>query len=204
MQKQVLNIMDRDDGEQQLPGEDLTPQSVRKQLLALEKAVNKNRDLRTRFPTDPEKCVISPVRGSTELTEGLCRFVDSEFDLLEAIRGLFLLSTAAAMTYPLLLENSTPNTLADLLSHENLDVPIAVVEVLEEWLDPEDLEDEDEDGDEDAAEKKRAAMKALLDGLVEAGVADLVVAQLTRLNEEDESERNGVFHTLGASLPLQG
>ncbi|GJN88169.1 hypothetical protein Rhopal_001134-T1 [Rhodotorula paludigena] len=179
MQKQVLNIMDRDDGEQQLLGEDLTPQSVRKQLLALEKAVNKNRDLRTRFPTDPEK------------------FVDSEFDLLEAIRGLFLLSTAAAMTYPLLLENSTPNTLADLLSHENLDVPIAVVEVLEEWLDPEDLEDEDEDGDEDAAEKKRAAMKALLDGLVEAGVTDLVVAQLTRLNEEDESERNGVFHTLG-------
>lgn len=41
----------------QLPGEELTPQSVRKQLLALEKAVNKNRDLRTRYPTDPEKYV---------------------------------------------------------------------------------------------------------------------------------------------------
>lgn len=104
------------------------------------------------------------------------------------------------MTYPILLENSTPNTLADLLSHENLDVPVAVVEVLEELLDPEDLEDDgDEDEDEAASEAKRAAMKALLDGLVEAGVVDLVVAQLQRLHEEDESERNGVFHTLSAS-----
>ncbi|GAA5847831.1 hypothetical protein JCM9279_006655 [Rhodotorula babjevae] len=179
VQKQVLNIMEGSGNDEQLPGEDLTPQSVRKSLLSLEKAVNKNRDLRTKYPTDPEK------------------FVDSEFNLLEALRSLFLLSTNPAMTYPILLENSTPNTLADLLSHENLDVPIAVVEVLEELLDPEDLEDDgDEDEDEAASEAKRAAMKALLDGLVEAGVVDLVVAQLQRLNEEDESERNGVFHTL--------
>ncbi|GAA6052466.1 hypothetical protein JCM3770_001126 [Rhodotorula araucariae] len=177
VQKQVLNIMDTGNGEQ-LPGEDLTPQSVRKSLLALEKAVNKNRDLRTKFPTDPEK------------------FVDSEFNLLESLRGLFLLSTNPAMTYPLLLENATPNTLADLLSHENMDVPVAVVEVLEELLDPDDLENDDEDEDEAASEAKRKAMKDLLDGLVEAGVVDLVVAQLQRLNEEDEGERNGVFHTL--------
>ncbi|BGP37572.1 hypothetical protein JCM10449v2_001489 [Rhodotorula kratochvilovae] len=177
VQKQVLNIMDTGNGEQ-LPGEDLTPQSVRKTLLALEKAVNKNRDLRTKFPTDPEK------------------FVDSEFNLLESLRGLFLFSTNPAMTYPLLLENATPNTLADLLSHENMDVPVAVVEVLEELLDPDDLEDDDDDEDEAASEAKRKAMKDLLDGLVEAGVVDLVVAQLQRLNEEDEGERNGVFHTL--------
>lgn len=55
MQKQVLNIMETSGNEEQLPGEDLTPQSVRKALLALEKAVNKNRDLRTKYPTDPEK-----------------------------------------------------------------------------------------------------------------------------------------------------
>lgn len=58
VQKQVLQIMENGgDEQQQLPGEDLTPQSVRKQLLALEKAVNKNRDLRTKYPTEPEKCV---------------------------------------------------------------------------------------------------------------------------------------------------
>lgn len=91
-----------------------------------------------------------------------------------------------------------------MLSHENIDVPIAVIEVLEELLDPEDLEDDAQDGDDDgdeegdATEKKREALKALLDGLVEAGVVDLVVAQLQRLNEEDEGERTGLFHTLGA------
>ncbi|GAA5967955.1 hypothetical protein JCM8115_006583 [Rhodotorula mucilaginosa] len=186
VQKQVLQIMENGgDEQQQLPGEDLTPQSVRKQLLALEKAVNKNRDLRTKYPTEPEK------------------FVDSEFNLLETLRALFLLATKPALTYPLLLENSTPNTLADLLSHENIDVPVAVIEVLEELLDPEDLEDDaqddgdDDQGDGDATEKKREALKALLDGLVEAGVVDLVVAQLQRLNEEDEGERTGLFHTLG-------
>ncbi|BGP18787.1 hypothetical protein JCM10213_003442 [Rhodosporidiobolus nylandii] len=189
IQKQVFNIMDRpgaggdgageaEGGVEQLPGEDLTPQSVRKQLLNLEKAVNKNRDLRTRFPTEPEK------------------FVDSEFNLLEALHALLLLSTSPALTYPLLLENATPSTLADLLSHENTDVIIAVVEVLEEWVDPEGLEDDDADADEEAAEKKREAMKALVDGLVKEGVMELVVAQLERLNEEDEGERNGVFHTL--------
>lgn len=183
VQKEVLSIMEGTGNDEQLPGEDLTPQSVRKQLLNLEKAVNKNRDLRTRYPSDPEK------------------FVDSEFNLLEAIRAVFLFSTAPALAYPLMLENSTPNTFADLLSHENMDVPIAVVEVLEELLDPEDLEevDEDEEDAEAAVEKKRGAMKALLDGLVEAGVIDLVVAQLQRVNEEDEGERNGLFHTLSTS-----
>ncbi|GAA6041742.1 hypothetical protein JCM8097_008308 [Rhodosporidiobolus ruineniae] len=186
VQKQVLNIMERNPAEgaedggvpEQLPGEDLTPQSVRKQLLNLEKAVNKNRDLRTRFPTEPEK------------------FVDSEFNLLEALHALLLLSTSPALTYPLLLEHSTPSTLADLLSHENSDVPIAVIELLEELVDPEGLEDDDADGAEEDSEKKREAMKALVDGLVAEGVLELVAAQLGRLNEKDESERTGVFHTL--------
>ncbi|GEM09010.1 beta-catenin-like protein 1 [Rhodotorula toruloides] len=185
VQKEVLSILEGSRSNAQLPGEDLTPQSVRKQLLNLEKAVNKNRDLRTRFPSDPEK------------------FVDSEFNLLEAIRAVFLFSTKPAVAYPLMLENSTPNTFADLLSHENMDVPIAVVEVLEELLDPEDLDevDEDEEDADGAVEKKRTAMKALLDGLVEAGVIDLVVAQLQRVNEEDEGERNGLIENLVSLSP---
>lgn len=52
MQKQVLNMMDG--GEATEPGE-LTAVSVRRQLLALEKAIDENRRLRTKFPTDPTK-----------------------------------------------------------------------------------------------------------------------------------------------------
>lgn len=36
-------------------GAELTSQGVKKMLLQLEKTVNKNRDLRTKFPNDPEK-----------------------------------------------------------------------------------------------------------------------------------------------------
>ncbi|GAA5922059.1 hypothetical protein JCM1841_003137 [Sporobolomyces salmonicolor] len=181
IQKQVLNLMDTAPGAESTepPGEDLTPQSVRKQLLNLERTVNKNRDLRTKFPTDPEK------------------FVDSEFNLIEALHGLLLLSTSPTLTYPLLIENSTPNTLADLLSHENADVSSAVIEVLEEWVDPEGLEDQDdEEADEEVEEKKRQALKSLVDALVEADIVTIAVAGLERFNEEDEDQRTGVFHTL--------
>lgn len=103
------------------------------------------------------------------------------------------------LSYPLLLSHSTPTSLADLLSHENADIAIAVIEVLEEWLDEEVLEvDEDEVEDTEAEEDgRRAAMKALVKGLVEAGVVEMAVAGLSRFNEEDESERGGVYHTLG-------
>ncbi|KAI5475947.1 beta-catenin-like protein 1 [Pseudohyphozyma bogoriensis] len=181
VQKQVLNIMDS--GNETDPA-DLTPQSVKKQLLTFEKAINKNRDQRTRYSNDPEKRVDS------------WSFVDSEFALVESLNGLLLLASKPAIAYPLLLELSTPSSLADLLSHENQDVVIAVIEALEEWTDEEVLEVE-EDEDEDADDQRREAMKGLVAGLMEAGVIELIVSGLERFNEEDESERAGVFHALG-------
>lgn len=124
--------------------------------------------------------------------------MDSEFALLQALHGLLLLSSAPALTYPILLDLSTPESLGDLLSHENTDVFIAVVELLEEWLDPESLEeDEDEeDAEEGAHEKKVEAVKLLVEGLVKVGVVEFAVGGLDRLNEEEEEGRGGVFHTL--------
>lgn len=120
---------------------------------------------------------------------------------------MLLLSTAPALTFPILVDLNTPESLVDLLSHENSDVFVAVVEVLEEWLDPESLEDVDEDEDEAhddgaaAADKKRDAVKALMETLVKGGLLDLAVGGLSRLNEDDEGERGGVFHALGACVP---
>ncbi len=79
-----------------------------------------------------------------------------------------------------------------------------MIEVLEEWTDEEVLEvDEDEVEDAEAEEDgRRNAMKALVEGLVEAGVVEMAVAGLQRFNEEDESERGGVYHTLGKHQPI--
>lgn len=196
VQKQVLNIMES--GTASEPG-DLSSQSIKKQLLALEKAINKNRDLRTRYGNDPEKSVLHPSPASLTIAKSLrvaCRFVDSEFALIEALQALLLLSSQPAMAFPILLELSTPTSLADLLSHENTDVVIAVIEVLEEWTDEEVLE-ADEDEDDEDTDTRRDAMRALVEGLVEAGVVELVVSGIERFNEEDEAERGGLFHSLG-------
>lgn len=118
-----------------------------------------------------------------------------------------MLSTAPTLTFPILIELNSLESLADLLSHENTDVFIAVVELLEEWLDPDSLDDEDDDDEEDAGvggeqdqdadEKRRLALKQLLDTLVQGGLVELAIGGLARLDESDESERGVVFHTLG-------
>ncbi|GAA5882380.1 hypothetical protein JCM16303_004097 [Sporobolomyces ruberrimus] len=188
VQKQVLNIMDHNNpqgedegGASEIPGQELTSQSVKKMLLNLEKIVNKNRDLRTKFPSDPEK------------------FVDSEFNLIETIHGLMILSSSPSLSFPLLIENSTLSTLSDLLSHENADVSTAVIEVLEEYVDPDGLEGgEDAEGEEEEEdeEKKLRAVKGLVDEMGNVGIVELVVSGLKRFDEEDEDHRTGVFHSL--------
>lgn len=110
--------------------------------------------------------------------------------------------------------------LVDLMSHENVDIVIDVVAVLHELTD-EDVGDEaesddDEDPEEGILSKKNAALKLLIDSLVrlnanceiayheliqrrqmEHQTMDLLVANLERMNEEEESDRQGVYHTLG-------
>ena len=135
-------------------------------------------------------------RRLRELT-GARRFVDSEFALIEALHALLLLSSQPTMAFPLLLELSTHNSIADLLSHENTDVVVAVIEVLEEWTDEEVLEADDVDEADEELDNRRDAMKGLVEGLVEAGVVELVVSGIERFNEEDETERGGLFHSLG-------
>lgn len=132
------------------------------------------------------------------------RFVDSEYTLLESLQALLLLASSPLLAYPLLLELSTPASLADLLSHENTEVVIAVIEVLEEWTDEEvldgeideDEEDEDESGLRDREDRKQV-MRGLVQGLIDSGVVESVVSGLSRFDESDEAERGGVYHTFG-------
>ncbi|GAA5942385.1 beta-catenin-like protein 1 [Sporobolomyces koalae] len=183
VQKQVLNIMDhnteQDGAAGDLPGQELTTPSIKKMLLNLEKTVNKNRDLRTKFPSDPEK------------------FVDSEFNLIETVHGLMILSSTPSLSFPLLVDNSTLSTLADLLSHENPEVSTAVIQVLEEYVDPDGLEGAPDEDDVDTDEEaKTKAVQRLVDEMVQVGITDLVVTGLERFDEQDEDHRTGVFHTL--------
>lgn len=102
------------------------------------------------------------------------------------------LSQAPALAYPEIVRSETIAILIGLLSHENADIVIDVVEVVHELTD-EDVGDEEEDDEEQNAE----ALKVLIEGLLANSILELLVDNLTRLNEAEESDKQGVFHILG-------
>ena len=102
------------------------------------------------------------------LIVSMLRFIDSEADLDTAIKQLLPLAQAPALAYPELVRSGTVALLIGLMSHENADIVIDVVEVLHELTD-EDVGNEAEEVGE--RESTLAALKLLIEALVRcAGV----------------------------------
>ncbi|KAF9514143.1 hypothetical protein BS47DRAFT_1343472 [Hydnum rufescens UP504] len=177
-QKKILNIFDGAGGEGAAAEdlEELNITGIRRMLLKFDRAVKKNQDQRSKFPDDPTK------------------FIDSEADLDSAIKSLLPLAQSPSIAYPELVKSGALGQLIDLMSHENLDIVIDVVELLHELTD----EDDDVDDDETArTDRKDGALKLLIDSLLEHSTMELLVANLSRMNEEEDSDRQGIYHTLG-------
>ncbi|KAI9150428.1 Beta-catenin-like protein [Paramyrothecium foliicola] len=111
------------------------------------------------------------------------KFIASEGDLDADIKGLSVLSEHPDL-YSEFVALGCVGSLVGLLAHDNTDIAIDVIEILGE------LTDDDVDADD-------AQWNALADALIDAGLLELLVSNLSRLNEVDESDRNGVYHTLG-------
>ncbi|EGG04537.1 uncharacterized protein MELLADRAFT_49123 [Melampsora larici-populina 98AG31] len=158
--------------------------SVRKICLMFERSINRNREMRTKFGDQPEK------------------FVDSEFELTEAIQSLTLLTQDPGKFYPEVVRLGVVVSLLGLLAHENVDIAISVIEILEELTDEDilDAHQEDEEAEEEENEGKSKAPEAvmeLVNRLIEHQLLELLVSTMvSRLNEKEEAERNGVFHSL--------
>ncbi|KAN0097242.1 Catenin-beta-like, Arm-motif containing nuclear domain containing protein [Tylopilus felleus] len=175
-QKEILSIFEKAEmeGVSNQP-EEVTIISIRRTLLRLERAVNKNQDQRSKYPDDPSK------------------FIDSEADLDSAIKSLLPLAQSPALAYPEMIRSGIVSLLVGLLSHENVDIVIDAVEVFHELTD----EDVGNEGDEDEQEENQPALRLLVEALVEHSVPELLVDNLSRFKEEEESDRQGVFHILG-------
>jgi beta-catenin-like protein 1 len=93
------------------------------------------------------------------------RFIDSEADLDSAIKALLPLAQAPVLAYPELVRSGTVALLIGLLSHENADIVIDVVEVIHELTD-EDVGNEAEEEEEERTAEE--ALKILIEGLVRA------------------------------------
>ncbi|KAF5390661.1 hypothetical protein D9757_002762 [Collybiopsis confluens] len=174
-QKDILNIFDRAGEGALAESDELSKPVIRRTLQAFERAVSKNQDHRSKYPDDPSK------------------FIESEADLDSAIKSLLPLAQAPAVAYPELVQTGTVTLLVGLLSHENMDIVIDVVEVFHE------LTDEDVGGetDDDEGEGNADNLKVLIEALLDNSMLDLLVGNLKRLNEKEESDRQGIFHILG-------
>ncbi|KAF6809106.1 duf1716 domain-containing protein [Colletotrichum plurivorum] len=110
-------------------------------------------------------------------------FIESEADLDVAIKDLSIIAEHPEL-YRQFIKLGCVESLVGLLAHDNTDIAIAAVEVIGELTD-EDVYATDEDWD------------LLADALLKADVVGLLVSNFSRLNEDDESDRSGVYHALG-------
>ena len=115
---------------------------VKKILLAFEKKTTKNQELRIKFPDQPEK------------------FMESEMELHDAVQEMLHIATVPNL-YPILVELNCVPSMLGLLSHDNTDIAVGVVNLLQELTDVDTLT-ESEDG-----------ANALIEALVERQVSNI-------------------------------
>ncbi|CAG8541164.1 6682_t:CDS:10 [Paraglomus brasilianum] len=163
-QKRILELVDEVETEE---ADVLDPAGVRKLILKFEKAITKNNEFRVKYADDPSK------------------FMESEADLDEEIKRLKTLSEVPDL-YPYVVQLGAVPQIVSLLAHENTDIAIDVVELLNE------LTDEDV-----VAEHEENAMKEFVNALLENQMLELLVQNLRRLDENESADNQGVFNTLG-------
>jgi beta-catenin-like protein 1 len=138
---------------------------ARKTALNFQKRITKNAEMRAKYETEPLK------------------FMDSEVELDDAIRELSVLTE-----YPELYAEFTKaggvQSLVGLLTHDNLDIVIEVVNVIKELT------------DEEAYNLHRNDWTIFLDAALEAELLSLLSSNLSRLSEDKESERNAVTQVI--------
>ncbi|KAI9632157.1 Catenin-beta-like protein [Dioszegia hungarica] len=181
-QQQILDIFDKagdDDGD---AGTTTLP-ALRRQFAKFERTVAKNAEQRGKFPDDPSK------------------FIDSEADLDTSLKSFLPLTQNAPLSYPELIRSGTVALLTNLLSHENTDIAMDVVEVVQELTDEDvgaevdDLEEEEKGGG--GMGEVRRVMGDLIDELLNNSLLDLLTANLSRLDESEPTDSQGVFSILG-------
>uniref|UniRef100_J3S884 Beta-catenin-like protein 1-like n=1 Tax=Crotalus adamanteus TaxID=8729 RepID=J3S884_CROAD len=162
--KKLHHVFERGEEEEE-EEEPLDESSVKKMILTFEKRSYKNQELRIKFPDNPEK------------------FMESELDLNDIIQEMHVIATMPDL-YHLLVELNAVHSLLGLLGHDNTDVAIAVVDLLQELTDIDTLHESEE------------GAEVLIDALVEGQVVALLVQNLERLDESVKEEADGVHNTL--------
>ncbi|KAJ3190594.1 hypothetical protein HK101_008572 [Irineochytrium annulatum] len=167
-QREIMEIVDA--GEETAAIIDL--KAMKRLILRFEQAIAKNSEMRVKHANEPVK------------------FIESEADLDEEIHAMMRCS-ASPHLYPSLVQLGTVDSILSLLAHENTDIAIAAIALLNELTDEDVVADVEEDGAE--------GMKALVKALLENEALELLVSNLERMNEDstEADDKQGVFNALG-------
>ncbi|USW57349.1 Putative beta-catenin-like protein [Septoria linicola] len=143
-----------------------------------------------RLTTSFERKVTKNAELRAKYESDPAKFIDSEADLDAEIKSWSLLGEHPEL-YGEFAAGGTVATLVGLLAHENTDIAIGAIEIIAELLD-EDVQAEQEQWD------------ALVASLLDADLLELLMSNLTRLDEENESDRSGLYHSLAVLESLAG
>lgn len=143
----------------------LDVKTLKRLVLAFERKFRDNIAARLKYPDAPEK------------------FADSELELHDEIEKLKILAGGPEL-YPELVNLNTIPSILSLLNHDNTDIALDVVGLIQDLTDEDVLEDNDENA------------QVLVDCLIENNVLELLVQNLLRLNESDSDEMAGAYNTL--------
>ncbi|KAL2841487.1 Catenin-beta-like protein [Aspergillus pseudodeflectus] len=110
------------------------------------------------------------------------KFMASEADLDTEIKSLSILSEHPEL-YHEFAKLGCVSSLISLLSHENADIAIDAIQIISELTD-EDVEAEQEQWD------------GLVNAMLDADLIELLAQNLSRLDEEAEADRAGVYYIL--------
>jgi hypothetical protein len=134
--------------------------SLRQLLLNLEKKVARNQQQRAKHYDEPSK------------------FMDSEIELHAAISDLTTVAASPEL-YPILVESNSVKTILGMITHENTDISLASVSLLDELIDASVLADVPE-------------ARPFIDAVLDLQGLELLVQNLNRLDESSEEDAQGV------------
>jgi len=160
-EKQKLLAMVEEDDE----GEAIDESTIKKFILSFEKKVTKNQEMRIKFPDQPQK------------------FMESELELHEEVQKLHVLATAPEY-YQLFVKLNCASTCLGLLNHENSDISIAMIDLLQELTDIDTLNESEDEAN------------ILVDALLEGQLTTILLQNLNRMDERQKEDANGVHNTL--------
>jgi len=159
--EELLALVENDDKE----GEIIDESTIKKYLLSFEKKVTKNQEMRIKFPDQPPK------------------FMESEMELYEEIQKLHVVATVPEY-YDIFVKLNAVSTSLGLLNHENSDISIAIIDLLQELTDVDTLQESEEESN------------ILVDALLQAQLMTVLLQNLQRLDERQKEDANAVHNTL--------